>query len=100
MFGVSTFIKENLQSFKILEWWENHNVQHKKKIDLWGLQQPMDMNHTILFHYQLFCLKNFCILARIKKVPKVQRIFFRKKWAQVATLWGKKKIIDHYIVCT
>jgi len=47
----------------------------------------MDMNHATLFHYQLFPLKNFCILARIKEGAKGTEGFFsEKKMGQVATL--------------
>ncbi len=36
MFVANTFIIGSLQSFKILEWWENHNVQHQKKLNCEG----------------------------------------------------------------
>jgi len=39
----------------------------------------MDMNHATLFHYQLFPLKNFCILPRIKEGAKGAKGFFGKK---------------------
>jgi len=96
MFGVSTFIIGSLQSFKILEWWENHNIQHQKKH--WFVRVTTTNGYESHYSISLstFLFEELLHLGKNKRrCQKVQRIFFPKKWAQVATLWGKKKIIDH-----
>ncbi len=95
MFVANTFIIGSLQSFKILEWWENPNVQHQKKLNCEGYHTTDEYESHYFISLSTFLFEELLHLGKNKRrCQRCTKGFFGKQnGPKLSHYEGEKRLL-------